>query len=137
MGLYITDDSTPNITTTFQEGQRIFGAAFKAPQSLGLPYPNRLFRKQLKVSGSFVTAYYASELGGYVVKDNTFTALTQKFDDIDNSEVYGTISIYSKFSLVTNAILEFDDTDPSNPNMRHIDGWGSGKFHVFYGGTID
>jgi len=134
LGLFISDDSTPNITTTFQEGYRIFGASFKAPQSLGLPYPGKLFRKQIKISGAFITSYYSAELGGYVVKDNTFTALTQKYDSTVG-EVYGTISIYSKFSLVTNAIIRFNDMDESVG--ASIDGWAPGKFHVFYGGTID
>lgn len=134
MGMFISDDSTPNITPTYTEGTRIFGASFKAPQSLGLPYPEKRANKQIKISGSFITAYYASELGGYVVKDNTFTALTQKYDALYGKEITGTISIYSRFSVVKNAIINFNGNDGVGES---IDGWAPGKFHVFYGGTID
>lgn len=133
IGMLVTDGVT---TGTQLEGSRIYATDFKIPQSMSLPYPEKMMTRQLKVSGSFVTAYPETISGGYVVKDNNFTILTQKFDGTktDDQVVKGTFSVYTKYSVVSNVVGTVGSQDIAG---RPIDGWESGRYHLFYGGIVD
>lgn len=124
--LLVTDDMSANVET----GSYISVFQFSLPQSIGLPYPASRLIKQLKVTGEFVTAYPVQDPEGYLVKDTSFTALTQAYSQANtNNYISGTISFLTTASLVT--------TVAGITIGTAIDGWESGKFHVFYGGTAE
>lgn len=126
--LLVTDDVTSNIAT----GEYASAFPFIIPQTIGLTYPPSRITKQLKVSGSFVTAYPVSTYTpqGYMLKHTTFTALTQAYtpDNVDGY-ISGTISFYTRVAEVTQV--------SGISSTQSIDGWESGKFHIFSGGTAE
>lgn len=128
--LYITDNLTANITTgTFTS---VF--KFKLPQSaLGLSYPEKRLRKQLKVTGQFITAYPISSVTpkGYMIKNTSFSAVSQcQVTNANNVTTYteGVISFMTTVSKVT-AVNGIEST-------HAIDSWQTGEFHLFAGGIF-
>ena len=115
--LYVTDNITGNITT----GTFISAFKFNIPQSIGFSYPSNCMVNPLKVTGTFITAYPISSISpeGYIVKNTTFTAQSNPTGD-------GTISYHTVVEEVTNV--------SGISSTTTIDGWESGKFHIFEGG---
>lgn len=126
-GLLVTDDMTANVSL----GTYVHTAQFVLPQTFGLPYPRTAMTNKLKVSGNFITAYPtpSSNPDSYIIKNTSFTALTQEYN-MDESIGYtsGTISFCTTASQVA--------TVSGISGYPSIDGWESGKFHVFYGGKV-
>lgn len=121
-GLYIRNESSANI----DEGASIVSASFTLPQGAGLHYPIRKLTRQLKINGSFITAYELTSPVGYKILDTKFTALTNVYDPYSTAtSIDGVISFYVQASTVENAIVE-----------SALDTWDSNSFNTFYGGVI-
>lgn len=118
----VKNDTTYNVIL----GKSIITSSFELPQGLGLVYPRSRMTKQLKVTGSFVTAYRSDNR--YIVANTCFTALSQAYDPyIQSNSVKGTISFY----------VDSDEISSVYPSIdASIDGWESGSFHLFSGGVI-
>lgn len=126
--LFVTDDITSNIA----EGTYIFTSEFSLPQSVGLPFPVSRLNKQLKVTGEYITAYPMSVTTpqGYRVKNTNFTALSEAYTNYAAGiMVPGVIAFHTEVEIVT-AVSGLTSTSS-------IDGWETGKFHIFSGGAID
>lgn len=124
-GLFVKNDTSANVT----EGNFIIVSSFEVPQGSGLTYPVNRLTKQLKVTGSFVTAYPTSEPQGYMTINTNFTALSGTYSQYDTSNsLTGTISFYMQAVQVGNATGITAGTS--------IDGWEPGSFHIFQGGAL-
>lgn len=119
--MYVKNNTTSNVSL----GTSIVSAPFELPQGLGLAYPATKVTRQLKITGSFVSAYSA-ESGSYIVQDTNFTALSQGVNSLGES-------LAGRISFFTNA-MEVDSTIGTQPES--IDGWEPNSFHIFYGGVI-
>lgn len=131
--LLVRNDSTLNV----DPGKSIYVSDFRLPQGNELSYPKSRLRKQIKVTGSFVSAYYSNSDRKYILTDTKFTALSQTYSkDVfgEISESLGTISFYAETELV-NSITGVVNGDPF-VNGTPIDGWAPNSFHIFQGGTI-
>lgn len=122
--MLVGDTTTANI----DEGLTVYSKEFVLPQSIGLNYPANKITRQLKVTGNFISHYRGVD--GYMMKNTSFTALTQKYDEVAGANVVlGTISFYTDARWVTSiaGLTKNDD----------IDGWRSGDYHLFSGGIVD
>lgn len=139
MGVAVTDNTTNNIMPT---GESIFAATFTLPQSIGLAYPVTRLKKQIKVTGNFITAFYTKVSGttnGFSVKNTNFTILTQKYltyADVRES-IQGTISFYTRTSVIQDTGGADSGTLLALNNDYAVNGWDSGAYHIFYGGAIE
>lgn len=135
-GVAVTDNATINI----QNEPTIFAASFTLPQSIGLAYPATRLTKQIKITGTFATAYQTTDDGGgFIVKNTTFTMLSQKYLRYTGVKewINGTISFFTQVTRVKGA----DGVDPNSLTQLGdeyaIDGWESGSYHIFYGGAVN
>ena len=123
--LYVKNNTTSNVTL----GESIIVASFTIPQGAGLTYPMSSLTKQIKVTGSFVTAYPSTSPSGYIVVDTNFTAVSQTYDEYTTSPALsGSIAFLSNAKLIDN-VLGIDIG-------TSIDGWEPNSFHAFSGGVI-
>lgn len=121
-GMYIRNESSANI----EDGTSIISSKFTLPQGSGLNYPVSRLTKQMKISGSFITAYENNDPVGYKVLDTRFTALTNVYDPYNTtSSISGVISFYVIASNVEHALVE-----------SALDTWDSNSFNVFTGGVV-
>ena len=121
-GMYIRNESSANI----DDGTSIISSKFTLPQGSGLNYPVSRLTKQMKISGSFITAYENNDPVGYKVLDTKFTALTNVYDPYNTtSSISGVISFYVIASNVEHALVE-----------SALDTWDSNSFNVFTGGVV-
>lgn len=126
-GMLVGNQSTSNVDP---EGTSIFRASFTLPQSSGLSYPATKMTHQLKITGSFISCYWAeSPISKYVVMDTNFSALTQKYVQSSGQTAIGSIAFYTVSSLQDHVIGVADGTT--------IDCWDLHKPHIFYGGAIE
>lgn len=129
MSIAVKNDCTDNI----ELGSRIIVGKFNLLQGNGFTYPVTKLNRNLKLSGSFITAY-RTKLGedaeeGFIVYDSNLTVTTDIYDGSeDTSTATGTISIYVKSEFVKNVIGLDDNTS--------IDGWRSDEYHTISGGAI-
>lgn len=130
--MLVRNDSTSNV----QEGKFIIGNSYVIPQGGALMYPQKLLRKQLKVTGQFISAYHIASPDKWVVQNTSFTALSQKYEvstDGTAKTISGTITFLVDAFYVDNAqVLSGTGTDASDS----IDGWEPSKFHIFSGGAL-
>lgn len=129
LGIVVRNDCTDNI----ELGSRIIVSKFQLLQGNGFTYPVTKLTKNLKLSGSFITAYHTTEgqdLGeGFIVYDSNVTVTTNKYDETaDINYASGTLSIYVKSEFVTNVIGLDENTS--------IDGWRTDEYHVISGGIV-
>lgn len=129
LGIVVRNDCTDNI----ELGSRIIVSKFQLLQGNGFTYPVTKLTKNLKLSGSFITAYHTTEgqdLGqGFIVYDSNVTVTTNKYDETsDINYASGTLSIYVKSEFVTNVIGLDENTS--------IDGWRTDEYHVISGGVV-
>lgn len=130
-GLLISDSTTANIAVSAantSSGKMAASGKFVLPQGSGLAYPKNRLTDNIKITGSFVTAYPSTSPVGYVLKTTQFTAVTQKYADDGQTEIAGDITFYTDASIVT-------ATSGIAPGAT-LDGWASGKFHIFFGGIV-
>ena len=138
LGVAVTDTTTNNI---IPNSESVFARYFTLPQSIGLAYPVTRLKKQLKVTGDFITAYYTTLDDGpaWSVKHTTFTILTQKYltyADVKES-IQGTISFFTRTSIVKDETGAEPGSLIALGNEYTIDGWDPGAYHIFYGGAIE
>lgn len=133
-GVAVTDNTTQG---NIPIGEKIFASMFTLPQSIGLSYPITKLTKQIKVTGTFITAYYGDD--GYTVKNTTFTMLTQKYLQYSAVKEFisGVISFYTRTSKVTDVAGVDPNTLMSLGSQFAIDGWDTGAYHIFYGGAVE
>ena len=128
-GLYIRNDMSANI----EFGKTIAVSKFTLPQGSGFSYPVTGITRQMKCTGSFITAYTSSSPKGYIVMETEFTALTQRYisEDTETGTETGTISFLSTSELIDDFIA-VDGLE----NGVAIDGWESNSYHVFKGWIV-
>lgn len=122
-GLYLRNETTSNIS----DGKSVVATPFTLPQGSSLAYPESGLKKQIKVTGQFVTGYPITNPDSYAIIDTKFTALTQYINDVT---VPGTISFYIDAVQVDNVL--YDDIEYGTK----IDGWDSNSYHVFTGWVV-
>lgn len=115
--LLVSNQSTNNILT----GKRILSSEFVFPQGSGLVYPKSCMTKQLKVSGTFVSAYKSDS---WVVTDTKFTVLSDVYDP------------YSEAKTQSGSIAYYLDTELVSSDAQAIPGWEPDTYHIFSGGTV-
>lgn len=116
--ILVSDQSTNNVVS----GHKLVRGEFELPQGSGLTYPISCLNKQLKVTGSFVSAYNAE--GEWYVTDTNFTAVTGAYDEYTmNKKITGSIAIHSETSILSSPISSIPEWDPDS-------------FHLFYGGAV-
>lgn len=125
ISLLVADRSTTNIDL----GTALFRSAFTIPQGQGLSYPENKLRHQLKVTGSFVTCYWSTVHGKFVVKETEFSALSQYYSG-QNQLQPGSIGFMTKSSLQSHITGVADNTDT-------IDCWDLNQMNIFFGGAIN
>ena len=119
-GMLVANDSTDNV----DPGEKIVVADFDLPQGSGLTYPKACMTRQLKITGTFTSAYYSE--GIWYVTDTSFSALTQQYDQYEVSEtISGNIAFHSKTSLIDAGL-----------SQTSIPVWDTDTFHMFNGGII-
>lgn len=122
-GLYVKNQTTANVS----EGKSIISAIFALPQGAGLTYPKSKLKHQLKVTGSFISAYPSDS--GYMTLNTSFTALTNKVNPYDTtSDIQGVIAFYTDVNLVTSVVGLPADTE--------LQCWSSNEFQCFQGVVI-
>lgn len=129
MNILVRCDCTDNIDT----GSRIIVDDFNLAQSAGFEYPISAFAKELKLSGSFITAYKTTGVDGedgiFMMYDNNVTVTTKEYDGEPTTTcAEGKIAIYVKSEQVDN-IIGLDDGNT-------IDGWRVDEYHQIGGGVI-
>lgn len=128
LGLYVKNNSTANISDT----PVVYTSKFSIPQGSGLTYPISRVTKQLKVTGSFVSAYPTTDdngTSGYRILDTKFTALANPYDPYkDKDASNGVIAFYATPTFVP--IVEGLSPDTV------IDCWSTDAYHIFEGGVI-
>ncbi len=132
--IYVKNNSTANIDAT---GTSIIVSKFSLPQSYGLSYPVSSLTKQIKINGSFVTAYPTSAPTGFTVMDVNFTAVSEAYTIYSESPVVsGQIAFFCNTHQVSSvgglelSQGEFGETYPP------IDAWSSDSFNTFKGSVI-
>lgn len=131
-GLYMRNDMTANVELK----KSISVAKFVLPQGNNFTYPKSSLRRQVKVTGDFVTAYQSSAPEGYIVMTTKFTALTQNYTSYENlgKEPLAEDNATGTISFLNDAMLIEDYIGVDSPIP--IDGWESNSYHVFKGWTI-
>lgn len=129
MNILVRCDCTDNIET----GSRIIVNDFELAQSNGFEYPVTSLSRELKLSGSFITAYRTNGSAGegetFIVYDNNVTVTTKVYDgEPTTSCASGKIAIYVKSEYLQNVIGLDDDTS--------IDGWRTDEYHTIGGGVV-
>lgn len=120
-GLLVGNNSTDNV----DPGTKIVVAEFTLPQGAGLAYPKACMTRALKITGTFVSAYYGNTDKVWYVTDNNFTAMTQTYDPYDLTvEIKGNIAFHSTTSLIESSI-----------SQTSIPVWETDSYHLFYGGS--
>lgn len=123
--MYIRNDTTANI----EEGRYIVMSTFTLPTGSGLAYPTTRLTKQIKITGSFVTAYSDSTSEGYKVIKTDFSALTQAVDEYTQ-----TTAVSGNIALLTDVM--FIDRIEGAAIGTPIDAWEPNSYHAFRGVVI-
>lgn len=132
--LLVTDDisAAANVSETTPV-TNIGAFDFTLPSDIGFTYPANCLTKQLKVGGQFITAFAASGSDtAYILKNTSFTAVSQYTEVIDDTPVAhtGMISFYTVISKV-------DSITGAPSSHEELPSWETGKFYKFSGGVVD
>ena len=122
--LYVSNGST---ATNVTSGRSIIGGDFILPQGSDLVYPIRCLTNSLKVTGSFTTAYAANNQQQWVVMATNFTAVTGTYSTANDTASTGSIA----FDTITDLLRSENMT----ADVKTIEAWAPGNYHIFYGGT--
>lgn len=122
--LYVSNGST---ATNVTSGRSIIGGDFILPQGSDLVYPIRCLTNSLKVTGSFTTAYAANNQQQWVVMATNFTAVTGTYSTSNDTASTGSIA----FDTITDLLRSENMT----ADVKTIEAWAPGNYHIFYGGT--
>ena len=125
-GMYVKNETTSNVAT----GKSIITSTFSLPQGYGLNYPKSKLTKQIKITGSFVSAYANTSPEGYMVMNTSFSALTNATDpnNSDTNVAEGSISFLTDAELIQSVA--------GLPLGTTLDCWQTGSFNVFHGVVI-
>ena len=119
-GLLVANNSTDNV----DPGEKIVVGKFVLPQGSALSYPKACMTNQLKVTGTFVSAYYADET--WYTTNTSFSAITSTYDPYDMTEtIAGNIAFHSVTTLINAQV-----------GATSIPVWETDTYHIFYGGAI-
>ena len=121
--LFVTNNSSQTVNTTTHT---IIGGKFILPQGADLNYPMACVNSPIKVTGTFTTAYKASNGVEWITTETSFTAVSGVYSR-DSGMAEGSIAFNSNTYLVPAIYTNMVDS---------IDGWERGSYHIFYGGTI-
>lgn len=128
-GILIQNSTTANIST----GKSIITSnKFNLPQGASLSYPITRLKSNMRLTGSFVSAYPTlldNNTKSYIVMSSQFTAITGKYDINSKSITDGTIAMYIDTNIVDN-IVGVETLGTS------IDGWDTNSYHIFTGGAL-
>ena len=117
-GMLIGNETTANV----ESGHKIITGDFELPQGSGLVYPKSCMTKQLKITGTFVSAYKSDV---WIVTDTSFTALTSAYDEYD-------LTPTTKGSIAFHAVTNLIQADAGDV----IPGWEPDTYHLFQGGVL-
>ena len=118
--LAVANDSTDNV----DPGEKIIVGTFTLPQGSGLTYPVSCLNKQLKVDGTFVSAYYADNV--WYTTNTSFSAITDSYDAYSTAQTgTGNIAFHSITTLVS-----------ANIGATSIPAWETDTYHLFDGGCV-
>lgn len=121
-GLLVSNETTSNI----ESGHHVMACTFELPQGSGLIYPQSCVTKQLKVTGSFVTAYKSDV---WIITTTNFSALSNTYDKYNMSDALkGYISFHSDTIYTSNVDIDEESTC--------IPGWEPDTYHLFQGGVL-
>lgn len=118
--ILVADQSTDNV----DPGEKIIVGDFELPQGTGLSYPKTCMTSQLKVTGTFVSAYHSED--SWYVTNTSFTALTATYDEYD-------MSITQKGSIAFHSITTLVQADIG---ATSIPGWETDTYSIAYGGVV-
>ncbi len=119
-GLLLANQSTDNV----DPGEKIIVGTFDLPQGSALAYPKTCMQRQLKITGTFTSAYYSED--SWYTTDTSFSAMTATYDPYDmTTTIKGNIAFHSKTTLVV-----------ANVGATSIPVWETDTYHLFYGGAI-
>lgn len=119
-GLLLANQSTDNV----DPGDKIIVGDFELPQGSALSYPKACMQKQLKITGTFVSAYYSDQT--WYTTNTAFSAITAVYDQYDmTTTIKGNIAFHSTTTLITAEI-----------GATSIPVWETDTYHLFYGGAI-
>ena len=118
-GLLVRNSSTVNV----EFGKFVTVDTFELPQGPNLMYPRTRLKKQIKVTGQFISEN-TDETLGYVIQNTSFSALTQAYgDSYTDGVAKGQVAfLVDAFNVMTTAEAQ-------------IDAWDANTFHYFYGTT--
>ena len=134
--IMIRNNSTYNV----DPGETLYISDFKLPQGVALNYPKSRIAKQIRIDGTFVSAYWSTQDSQYILTTTSFTAVSQTYSAdvsegyVDYVEQLGTISLFSN-TVVTANLSGYINGQPVQPGVD-IDGWAPDSFHVFSGGIV-
>lgn len=125
--LYLSNGSTVTDAPTDATTKHIIlGGDFNLPNGPALNYPTASLDSELKVTGTFTTAYQPADNDTvWIVTETSFTATTGTF---------------TKGSGISKGMIAFNSTtDVVEAIYTHgltgITGWQPGSYHIFYGGA--
>ena len=120
--LYVSNETTANVNTITHV---VIGGDFIIPQGSDLNYPTACLDQPIKITGTFTTAYAATESSDWIVTETSFTAKSGIYNLSEGVE-NGSIVFNSKSDLVPTTYMS---------NTEVLEAWAPGTYHIFYGGT--
>lgn len=119
--ILLANNSTDNVLP----GEKIAVNEFELPQGSGLTYPKSCMTRQLKITGTFTSAYLSQKQ--WYLTDTSFSALTNVFDMTTTAETAkGSIAFHSKTTVLDNSL-----------SYTSIPAWEPDTYHIFSGGAIN
>lgn len=119
-GLLVSNQSTDNV----DPGEKIVAGTFTLPNGSGLIYPKSCLVNQLKVTGTFVSAYKSQS--NWYIADTNFSALTDKYDQYSQTQTAsGSIAYHTKTTVIESTL-----------SQESIPAWDVDTYHLFYGGSL-
>lgn len=122
--MYVSNGSTYQNVDVNATKHTIIGGDFIIPQGSALNYPLACVTSPIVVTGTYTTAYKASNNVDWIVTDTIFTA---------KSGVYDNGTGMGNGSIAFNSSTYF--VPATYTNVDTIGGWEPDSYHIFYGGT--
>ena len=123
--LYVGNGSThQNVSAVNATTHTVIADKFILPQGAALNYPMACVNKPISVTGTFTTAYKATNDVDWVVSDTIFSAKSGTYS-IASGMADGSIAFNSTTYLVP----------ATYTNVDSAEAWGTNEYHIFYGGT--
>jgi len=123
--MYVSNGSTHQQVSPEDGTQHtIIGGDFIIPQGSALNYPLACIDDSIIITGTYTSAYKATNGTDWIVSDTIFTAKSGTYDPTKGMQK-GTIAFNSATYFVPATYTTVD----------LIEGWEPDTFHIFYGGT--